>query len=73
MNNNILIIAYHKGEESSRMLLEFQPIVGGVFCYPFLLQPGKAKATVLATIALQTWLKSESDTGKVYIAHGLTG
>ena len=62
MTNKLLIIDYHKGMN-----------YWDVFRYPFWLQPDKVKATVLATIALHTWLKSESDTGKVYIAHGVTG
>ena len=48
MTNKLLIIDYHKGMN-----------YWDVFRYPFSLQPDKVKATVLATIALHTWLKSE--------------
>ena len=42
-----------------------------VFRRPFSLEPDKVTTITLATIALHNWLRSEADSGKIYIPHGL--
>ena len=42
-----------------------------MFRRPFLLEPPKVRTITVATIALHNWLRSDADTGKVYIPNGL--